>query len=110
MAEDILITCHSISFADGYPVLRKVFRHLAVTPESYVIWIEPIRLGVVHLLLQYSNGVIDQIADIELLGGGQDFTTVVAPAGFEGGVEIIMIDAETGNARSLRRAHFGGMG
>ena len=109
MAEDILLTCKSISFEDGYPVLHRVFRHMARTPDEYLVWIEPAKLGIVHLLFEYSYGVTDQIGDLQLRGAGQDFAVVSLREAFEGGVEITMIDAETGNARAFRRVHFGGL-
>lgn len=108
MAEDILLTCQAISFKNGYPVLQGVFKHMARTPEKYVVWMEPAQLGVVHLFLQYSNGRNETLGDINLVGAGQDFAIVSAPPAFEGGVEVVMIDAQTGNARCTRHAHFGG--
>lgn len=109
MAEDILITCHSISFADGYPVLRKVFRHLAVTPKQLAIWIETEQPRVVHLLVQYSDGRTEHYGDLQLRGAGQDHFVLRVPRGFEGGVEVVIIDPETGNARATRSVHFGGL-
>ncbi|MCA8912332.1 MAG: hypothetical protein KDB82_11555 [Planctomycetes bacterium] len=109
MSDDILLTCQSIDFEDGYPVLRKVFRHMARTPESYVIWIEPSWQGPIHILLQYSNGHFEHHGDRELTGAGNDYFAATPPVGFEGAVEVVIVDATTGNARASRIVHFGGL-
>jgi hypothetical protein len=109
MADEVLLTCHTIDFEDGYPVLRKVFRHSAKTPNQYVVWFDAAGVGSAHVLVQYSNGITDHIGDWPLRGAGQDYLVLSPPPDFEGGVEIAIIDAETGNARALRSVHFGGL-
>jgi hypothetical protein len=107
--DDILLTCQSVTFVDGYPVLRKVFRHMARTPRKFRLWIETRRAGVVYFRVSYSNGVHDLFEPVELMGPGSDVFSFDVPPGFEGGVQSAMIDSVSGELRATRNVHFGGM-
>jgi hypothetical protein len=107
--DDVIITCQSITYLEGYPVLRKVFRHLARTPKSYAVWIDTRRPGDVYSVSSYSSGELVASKTYPLLADGADAVILDVLPGYEGGLEIAMIDAVSGAERALRDVHFGGL-
>ncbi len=109
-SKDILLTCRSIAYRDGYPVLDRVFRHLARTPEEFVVWVETETAGIVHLFVQFSDGYVRHIGDWEIPSSREDYMKVEVPTpNYEGAAEIVMVDGQTGNERASRSVHFGGL-
>jgi hypothetical protein len=108
--QDILLTCQSVTFVDGYPVLRKVFRHLARTPRKYTAWVDTRMPKLARFLLFYSDGTMEEQGVYELLGNGRDAVEFLTPTGFEGGIDVVMIDAVDRRELAMRGIHFGGMG
>lgn len=104
-----MLTCQSVTEIDGYPVLRKVFRHLARTPKKFTIWAETRRPGSVRFVLTYSSGEVVGTNAVRLRGDGTDNVDIPVRPGFEGGIKIVMIDEASGDQRAARAVHFGGL-
>jgi len=107
MIEAVAVTCLAVDVVEGYPILRKVFRHLRKTPRKFYVYIE-LPAGTKFAVASMVN--YRQLAETAhtTAGAAGDFIEVFVPPAFEGGIRIDILHMPSGAILTSRRVHFGG--
>jgi hypothetical protein len=107
MPEAVALSCLAIDVVDGYPVLRKVFRHLRRTPRKFWLYVE-LAPGTRYVVSSSANFRHVGDSDVCVASPAGDFVQIPVPPGFEGGFRVDILDAATTSVLASRRVHFGG--